>query len=260
MSRLARHAGAVLLLGTAGLASSAVAATAADERLLAATDLFAAAPAELRLELVFRSGAAGARVPIELWRKGDELALVRFLLPKDRGKFVVRRGGSFWFLAPGAKKPVQLAPALAPSGGSALDDLLAVRPSRDYTIAAVEDVRGLVTFDLVAKPGTPGSAKVRWVADRAKRLPVRAEFRTKDDKVTRLVEFKSWKNAGRLEPDRLIAKDVARGGQPLEVEIVALEARSVDAKLFDLEDGSARAALPPPAERAGDSGKVTAKP
>jgi hypothetical protein len=267
------------LLG-ASSARVAGAATVADANLLAATDPFARAPAELRLELVFTAGAAGAKVPIELWRKGDGLALVRFLAPKDRGKFVIRRAGSFWFLAPGAKKPVKLAPALAPSGGAALDDLLAVRPSRDYTIEKVEEVRGLVTFDLVLKnapaaagrrpaesvatnAAPPYPVKLRWVADRGKQVPVRAEFRTADDKVTRLVEFKSWKSAARLEPERLVAKDVARGGQPLEVELVALEARPVDARLFDLDDGSARAALPIPVARPAappPAGAVSPKP
>jgi hypothetical protein len=269
---------ALAAVPSASPVAAATAATPSDTALLAATDPFARTPAELRLELVFTSGSSGARVPIELWRKGDRLALVRFLAPKDRGKFVLRREGSFWFLAPGAKKPVKLAPALAPSGGAALDDLLSVRPSRDYTIAKVEEVRGLVIFDLVLKDApvpvgrNPGEAsadapvpadrrpaesvaasaapsypvKLRWVADRAKRLPVRAEFRSADDKVTRLVEFKSWKNAAKLEPERLVAKDVARGGQPLEVELVTLEARPVDAKLFDLDDATARAALPPP--------------
>ena len=227
-------------------ATPALAAAAEDERLLAATDLFASAPAEVRLELVFRAGATGAKVPLELWRKGDRLALVRFLAPKDRGKFVIRRDAAFWFLSPGAKQPVKLAPALAPAGGAALDDLLAVRPSRDYTIATVEDVKGLVTFDLVAKPGTPGAPKVRWVADRGSRLPIRAEFRTAEDKVTRLVEFKRWKDPKKLVPAELAAKDVARGGLPLEVEFVAIEGRAVDEKLFDLADGSARAALPAP--------------
>lgn len=231
--------------------------TAEQGRLLAASDPFVSAPAELRLELVFSSGApgaGGAKVPIELWRKGDRLALVRFLAPKDRGKYVIRRDGAFWFLSPGAKKPVKLAPALAPAGGAALDDLLAVRPSRDYTIAALEELRGLVTFDLVAKPGTPGAPKVRWVVDRETRLPVRAEFRTADDKVTRLVEFKRWKDPKKLVPAQIVAKDVARGGLPLDVEFVTLEARPVDERLFDPADGTARAALPPPPDPA-PSGK-----
>ena len=54
-------------------------------RLLARSDPFAAAPAELRLELSF-VGANGAEVPLEIWRRGDDRALVRFLAEKDRGK------------------------------------------------------------------------------------------------------------------------------------------------------------------------------
>jgi hypothetical protein len=232
------------------LALVAPPATAVDvelARLLAASDPFAAAPSELRAELVFSATGSDARVPIELWRKGDELALVRFLAPKDRGKFVVRRDRAFYFLSPGARAPVKLAPALAPAGGAALDDLLAVRPSRDYAIESAATTGGLVTFDLVAKPGAAGAPRLRWVVDRAARRPVRAEFRSADGTVERLVEFKAWNAARRLEPAAIVAKDLARGGRPLEVEFVALEAREIPAALFDLTDGSARAALPPPA-------------
>jgi len=214
-------------------------------RLLAASDPFAAAPRELRVELRF-SAAGGDAVPLELWRRGDTLALVRFLAPKDLGKYVIRRDGAFYFLAPGARSPVKLAPALAPAGGAALDDLLAVRPSRDYEIAATEAVGHLVIFDLVGRPGTSGAPRVRWVVDRRDRRPVRAEFRDADNRVARLVEFKGWHPTRRLEPAAIVAKDVARGGRPLDVAFVAVEARAVPEALFDLTDGAARSALPPP--------------
>jgi hypothetical protein len=217
------------------------------ERLLAASDPFVAAPREMRVALRFSVGTSDVQVPIELWRKGDALALVRFLAPKDVGKFVVRRDGAFYFLSPNAKAPVKLAPALAPAGGAALDDLLAVRPSRDYVITSSEATGELVTFDLTAKPGVPGAPHVRWGVDRGARRPVRAEFRDADNRVIRLVEFKAWHPTRRLEPARIVAKDVARGGRPLEVEFVALEARAVADALFDLSDGAARSQLPPPA-------------
>ena len=244
--QLARRLTPVALLA-ALVAAPAGAATGELERLLAASDPFAAAPSELRVELVFSAVASEARVPIELWRKGDELALVRFLAPKDRGKFVVRRDRAFYFLSPNARSPVKLAPALAPAGGAALDDLLAVKPSRDYAIESATTTGGLVTFDLVAKPGTAGAPRVRWVVDRAARRPVRAEFRAADGTVERLVEFKAWNPERRLEPAAIVAKDVARGGRPLAVEFVAIEPRDVPAALFDLTDGSARAKLPAPA-------------
>jgi len=235
-----------LLLGA--LQALPLGAAGADmQRLLAASDPFAAAPSELRVELVFSSGTSDARVPIEVWRKGDELALVRFLAPKDRGKFVVRRDRAFYFFTSNTRSPVRLAPALAPPGGAALDDLLAVRPSRDYVIESVDTTGGLVTFDLVASETASGAPRVRWVVDRADRRPVRAEFRAADGEVLRLVEFKAWNAERRLEPAAIVAKDVSRGGRPLNVEFVAIEARDVPEGLFDLTDGSARARLPAPA-------------
>lgn len=244
-----RHrARAVAALAVALTLAGTPAARGADVeqvRLLAASDPFAAAPREMRVELRFSAGASDAQVPIELWRKGDSLALVRFLAPKDLGKFVLRRDGAFYFLSPGTKAPVKLAPALAPAGGAALDDLLAVRPSLDYTIEASDAVGELVTFDLVAKPGAAGAPRVRWVVDRRDRRPVRAEFRDAANRVTRLVEFKAWHPLRRLEPATIVAKDLARGGRPLTVEFVAIEARTVPEALFDLTDAAARRALPP---------------
>jgi hypothetical protein len=214
------------------------------ERLLAASDPFAAAPAELRLTLVFE-GANGARVPLEIWRKGDDLALVRFLAPRDLGKFVLRRGDQAWLLAPGAKNPVRLSPALAPAAGAALDELLGLRLARDYRATDAREENGVVTFDLEAARAGVEPPRVRWVVDRERRLPLRAEFRAADGKVRRLVEFKSWRDPKQLVPEQIVAKDVLRGA-PLTVWIGRLEARAVPGALFDLADGSARRSLPPP--------------
>ena len=229
-------------LGAARLA----AADAELTRLLADSDPFATAPSEMRVELVFSSPRGEARVPVEIWRKGEGLALVRFLAPRDLGKYVVRRDGDFYFLSPRAAEPVRLAPALAPAGGAALDALLAVRPSRDYDVVTTSEHSGQVTFDLAARAGTPGAPRLRWVVSRATRRPLRVEFRDAADAVERLVEFKAWRAGRRLEPAAIVAKEIGRGSPPLEVEFVAIEERAVPAALFDLKDGSARAALPPP--------------
>ena len=242
--------GALLALVPAVVAPAVPAAagaevTAEQSRLLAASDPFAAAPAELRLELVF-VGANGAEVPLEIWRRGDELALVRFLAPKDVGKFVLRRGKEAWLLAPGAKSPVKMAPALAPAGGAALDELLSLRLARDYRATAAAESGGVVTYELEAVRAGIDPPRVRWAVDRARRLPLRAEFRTADDKVRRLVEFKSWRDAEQRIPGELVAKDLLRAGSPLVVRILALEGREVPEALFDLADAAARKALPPP--------------
>lgn len=234
---------AVLAAPAAAPVSAAVTPELA--RLLAASDPFAAAPAELRLELSF-VGANGAEVPLEIWRRGDDLALVRFLAPRDLGKYVLRRGKEAWLLAPGAKNPVRMSPALAPAGGAALEELLALRLARDYRPVAAEESRGVVTFDLEANAAGIDPPRVRWAVDRARGLPLRAEFRTADGRTRRLVEFKSWRDVKRRVPAEIVAKDVLRGGAPLTVRIRALEGRAVPETLFDLKDGTARKALPPP--------------
>jgi hypothetical protein len=213
--------------------------------LLTASDPFAAAPEEARVELAFEA-ANGARVPLEIWRRGDERALVRFLAAKDLGKFVLRRGNDVWLLAPGARDPVKMSPALAPAGGAALDELLALRLGRDYRAIAAEEKNDVVTFDLEGtRPGVE-PPRLRWVVDRARRRPLRAEFRDAEGTVRRLVEFKAWREGARLEPAEVVAKDVVRGGRPLVVHIFAIEKRAVPDALFDLADATARNALPPP--------------
>lgn len=241
LARRLALAGALLAPGS-GHAATLSADLAA---LLRASDPFAAAPEEARVELAF-VGANGVEVPLEIWRKGDDRALVRFLAPKDLGKFVLRRGTDVWLLAPGARDPVKMSPALAPAGGAALEELLALRLERDYRATAAAEARGVVTFDLEAvRPGID-PPKVRWAVDRAKRRPLRAEFRTAEGIVRRLVEFKEWREGKRLEPTEVVARDVLRGGRPLTVRILAIEQRAVPEALFDLSDATARRALPPP--------------
>ena len=169
-------------------------------RLLAASDLFARAPAELRLELEVGAEGAPERVPLEIWRSGPERALVRFLDPRERGKFVLRLGAETYFLAPGASRPVKLGAAFRLQGGAALDELLGLALARDYRIAAVESAGGVTTFDLEAKSPTAAYPKVRWAVDAARRRPLRAELRTSAGKALRVIEFRSWLDEKKLVP------------------------------------------------------------
>jgi hypothetical protein len=214
-------------------------------RLLTASDPFARAPEQARFALVF-SSVDRKRVPLEIWRRGDELSLVRFLAEKDRGKFVLRRGTEVWLLTPGARKPVKMSPALAPAGGAALDQLFALRLERDYRIASAEETPRTVAYRLEARDPATEPPRVLWVLDRARTLPLRIEFRDGDDRVERLVEFKSWKDEKKKVPERIVAKDLLRGGPPLDVEILAVEEREIPEAIFEPENRAARDALPSP--------------
>lgn len=212
--------------------------------LLAATDLFASAPAEFRLALEVGAEGAPARVPLEIWRRGPERALVRFLAPAERGKFVLRLGRETWFLAPGASRPVKLGAAFRLQGGAALDELLGLSLERDYRIVETASSHGVTTFDLEAKNPAAAYPRVRWAVDAARRRPLRAELKTTAGKTLRVIEFRAWRDDGKQVPGEVAIADLVRGGK-LVARFLAFEPRAVPETLFALDDGAARAALPP---------------
>lgn len=217
----------------------------ADQALLAASDLFGQAPSAFRVELEVRPAAGARGMPLEIWRRGEELALVRMLAAKDRGKFLLRRDRDLYFISPGSAHPVKLAPSYRLQG-AALDELLGLRLVRDYRIAGVAETGGIVNFDLIANDKGAASPRLRWVVSRVQRLPLRADLMATDGKVLRVIEFRDWSDARRGVPRRLVVKDLARGGPPLEILFGAFEARPVAAELFALDSATARAALPLP--------------
>ena len=217
--------------------------TPADQELLAASDLFAAAPSEFRVELEVRSGTATTGMPLEIWRRGADLALVRLLAAKDRGKFLLRRDRELYFIAPGSARPVKLAPSYRLQG-AALDELLGLRLVRDYRIGKVLEAGGIVTFDLLANNKSAASPRLRWAVSRASRLPLRADLQATTGKVLRVIEFRDWSDSRRGIPRRMLVKDVARGGPQLEILFGGLETRPVGLDLFDLDGAGARSALP----------------
>ncbi|MEO8197417.1 MAG: outer membrane lipoprotein-sorting protein [Thermoanaerobaculia bacterium] len=224
------------------IAAVAPAARVADQELLAASDLFAAAPTEFRVDVEVRQGGAERGMPLEIWRHGEELALIRLLAERDRGKFLLRRDRELYFIAPGSARPVKLAPSYRLQG-AALDELLGLRLVRDYRIEQVTEGGGVVTFDLVANDKGAAAPRLRWAVSRARRLPLRADLQASDGRVLRVIEFPEWADPRRGVPKRMVVKEVLRAGAPLEIRFGEFESRPVSPALFDLENGAARAAL-----------------
>ena len=240
--------GLLALLGIGPTVDAATSLPADDQALLAATDLFAAAPTEFRVEIDVRQANAPTGMPLEVWRRGDDLALVRLLAEKDRGKFLLRRERDLFFIAPGSSRPVKLAPSYRLQG-AAIDELLGLRLARDFRIASRSEAGGVVTFELVAEAPGAAASRLRWAVSRERRLPLRADSLSADGKVLRVIEFAEWSDPRRGIPARLVVKEIVRGGAPVEIRFARFDERPVPAALFDLEDGSARAAL-----AKGDSG------
>jgi hypothetical protein len=184
---------------------------------------------------------------VEVWRSGESKGLVRFLGPKERGKYLLRLDGVVWFLAPGAKKPVKVSAAHRLRGGASLDDLLGIRYGRDYVIEGATESEGadgsLVVFDLAAKGPHATYPRVRYVVRRATHRPVRAEYLLKSGKTSSVVEFLEWEEGSRPVVRRLILSDRLRSGLRTEVTLLEMEERKAPDGLFELRDPTERRKL-----------------
>jgi hypothetical protein len=238
MSDLARLL-VVVALGVNCVATELAAAppTAADERLLAAADPFARAPESFRVSLEVAAGERTLR--LELYRSGDDLALIRFLDPSERGKFLLRHGGETWFLAPGSRRPVRVGPGHR-LAGVGLDELAGLRLASTYAVTEVAEASGVVTFTLAARSAEAAFARARHVVRRAGGLPLRTDLQAADGRVLRVLEYPAWRSETPPVPVRVVVKDLVRRGPPVEVRFLDVVGEPLPATLFDPADGAER--------------------
>ena len=243
---------AVLALSFAGAATVPAAAgtiAPADAvELLKQSDVASHSPESFRARLrITPLNDPPEPMEVEVWRSGESKSLVRFLGPKERGKYLLRLDGVGWFLAPGAKKPVKVGAAHRLRGSASLDDLLGIRYGRDYVIESATETEGtdgsLVVFDLAAKAPHAPYPRVRYVVRRATHRPVRAEYLLRSGKVSSMVEFLEWEEGSRPVVHRLVLSDRLRSGLRTEVTLLELEERRIPDGLFDLKDATERKKL-----------------
>ncbi len=239
-------------------ASTAMLAPAAAAEILEKSDVAALAPASFRAR--FRITALRERpdaMDIEVWRSGESKSLVRFLGPKEKGKYLLRLGDEVWFLAPGARKPMKMSPARRLRGGASLDDILGIHYGRDYAIESAtetEETGGpLVILDLVARGPRAPYPRVRYFVRRATGRPVRAEYFLKSGKMSSVVEFLEWDKGSRPVVRRLLLTDRLRSGLRTEVTLLEMEPRTIPGGLFDPKDPAERKRLEERSPEAGAS-------
>lgn len=247
--RRARVGAFLVVLMHAGLpgAPEARAAVRSPQELLARSDIGSFAPASFRARLVLKPPPPRESREVEVWRSGEAKTLVRFLNPKERGKYLLRLDRQLWLVAPGAREPVRISPSYRLYGGATLDDVLGARLARDYAVesASEEEEAGgrVVVLELRAKAEHLLFPQVRYVVREATERPIRAEYRLLSGRPATAVEFVEWNDGRTRYARRLVVRDLLRKGAMTEVQVLDLQERSVPEGLFDLHDSSARHAL-----------------
>jgi hypothetical protein len=239
-------AAALVALAVAAPAAAAP-PTAADRELLAASDLGGALPTAFRSEVKVEPLAGSGAGSFEVWRDGN-LALLRFLDPKQNGKAFLQRPEGTWLLARGAR-PVKLGTASRLAAGVSLQELVGLSFAHDFTLEDVTrqgtGAAELVTFALRAKRADLPYPRASYVVRAGAKRPVRIDYRLANGRVARVVEISDWRPGSRLIPAVTVAKDLVGGRPPVRVRLVALDERQPPPHLFELTPAgdAARAAL-----------------
>ena len=168
--RLRTAIGLVFVLACLAEAPEARRRVQSPDALLRKSDVGGFVPVTCRVRLVMKQGNGTSEV--ELWRSGADRTLVRFLDPKERGKYLLRLGADLWFIAPGAKNPVHLSPSHRVYGAATIDVLLGMHLADDYRIIGTSRQATAggahVVFDLQAKSAQPGDRESVKMADQAR--------------------------------------------------------------------------------------------
>lgn len=215
------------------------------EVLLRQADFASQAPRSLRARIRFATAAR--RAEVEVFRTAGLGSAVRFLGPKERGKWLVYRDGVAWFVAPGAKKPVKLPPAYRLSGEVSIDDLLGTAYSADYEIVSArserETSRRTAVLDLVATAPRAPYPRARLVVDYDTGRPAQIEYYLASGRPAKRAIFEAFTAGPPPHPSRIRLEDTLRKGKVTTIEIVEVEARAIPDTIFDPQDSGARRAL-----------------
>lgn len=182
---------------------------------------------------------------MELWWRDAACWLLRFLGPRDAGKFLGPSDRGLWLLTPSASRPVAVGSRFGLGGGAALSDVLASGLAAAYRAQTERRVGRWVELELVAESPQAPYPRLLWVRDAATQLPVRLEFQASSGRALRTLEFRGWLDPQRRIPKEIAVADLNRGGK-LAVRFLVWETQQLDRAACQPEGTAARAALPPP--------------
>jgi hypothetical protein len=213
--------------------------------LLRKADFASQAPASFRAHMRFTTGDRASELAV--YRSTERRAAVRFLDPKEHGKWLVYREGATWFISPGAKQPLKLPAAYRLRGAVSIEDLLGTPYSQDYALARAsessEGMRASVSLELQAKLEHPAYPQMLLVVDRESGQPLRAEYRLTGGRVAERAVFESFEPGPPPRPSRIRLESDLHPGRITSIEILDVAAQPVPDALFDLADAAARRAL-----------------
>lgn len=186
----------------------------------------------------FRNGKSVDQDAYQVFIKGTDRTLVKFMSPQDKGKTLLMLDEAMWLYLPTASRPVRVTPLQRLSGNASNGDIAQTNLAANYVaqVTGEDKVNGrdAWTLELKAKRKSATYQVVHlWVA-KADLIPIQAEFRLQSGKPMKRVEYVEYDTFGAQKMiRRQVMYDLLRNEEKTVVEYANYERRELADKLFN---------------------------
>lgn len=175
----------------------------------------------------------------QVFIKGPDRSLVKFLSPAEKGKSLLMLEEAMWLFLPTAGRPIRVTPLQRLSGNASNGDVAQTSLTANYTslMNGEDQVSGRPAWimDLTAKRKSATYQHVKLWIDQETHLPLTAEFRLTSGKPMKRVEYLEYVsvNGGGKLLKRQVMYDLLRNDQKTVIEYGNYAQRDLPEKLFN---------------------------
>lgn len=186
----------------------------------------------------FRNGRNVDQNAYQVFIKGTDRTLVKFMSPQDKGKTLLMLDEAMWLYLPTASRPVRVTPLQRLSGNASNGDIAQTNLAANYTAVVTGEAtingKEAWTLELTAKRKSATYKVVNLWVGKNDFTPIQAEFRLQSGKPMKRVEYLEYDTFGTQKMiRRQVMYDLLRGEEKTVVEYANYERRELADKLFN---------------------------
>lgn len=186
----------------------------------------------------YKHGKPADQDAYQVFIKGTDRTLVKFMSPQDRGKSLLMLDQAMWLYLPTASRPIRVTPLQRLSGNASNGDIAQTNLAANYTARVTGEAkvsgRDAWTLELKARrKGATYQVVNLWVS-KSDLTPIQAEFRLQSGKPMKRVEYLEYDTFGAQKMiRRQVMYDLLRNEEKTVVEYANYERRELADKLFN---------------------------
>jgi outer membrane lipoprotein-sorting protein len=186
----------------------------------------------------YRNDKATDANAYQVFIKGTDRTLVKFMSPQDKGKSLLMLDDAMWLYLPSASRPIRVTPLQRLSGNASNGDIAQTNLTANYSAKVIGEEtvngKGAWILELTAKKKSATYQNVKLWVLKADSTPLQAEFRVTSGKPIKRVEYLEYDTIGNQKLVRkTVMYDLVRKDQKTVIDYRNYKQRELADSLFN---------------------------